>query len=441
MGRQTGPNLEGASAAASAARPVLVDRRPLDFLHSDFVRKVSETFAAKALTFCFGSAISIFIARALGPSGRGTYATALVLTALGVQFGNFGLHAANTFFIAKDRQLLRQLISNALCVSAGIGTLLAVILVIVAKIWPAALPLHGTELSLALAGIPLGIAYLLLQNLLLGCYQIRNYNQIEVVNRSVNLALLLGAGLVVVMSPSVALSINLVAAAGGIVFCLFALSPDFRLLAPSWQLFLKTFSYGCRAYLTALFGFVVLKADLMVVARILGAKEAGFYSVAVNLSDMMYVLPTTIGGILFPKLAQMTDRNEKWKQTMKVCAIVVALMVALCIIAALASTRLIPLLFGASFHPSIPAFNWLLPGMVCMSLISILSAYVASERIPWSLLWIYAVMGTTDIVINFLWLPRMGITGAAQLSSACYLGCLIGVFLVARSIAAKRIDF
>src|SRR5205823_4774996 len=152
------------------------------WFRSDFIRKVAETLAARGLTFCVGVAISIFTARILGPSGRGIYAAALVVTALGVQFGNFGLHAANTFFVAKDRSLLGRLLANALVVSAGVGIFFALILWIFADLWPAALPLQGTELILSLVGIPFGVAYLLLQNLLLGCYHIRDFNRIEISN-------------------------------------------------------------------------------------------------------------------------------------------------------------------------------------------------------------------------------------------------------------------
>lgn len=431
-------NLGQAAAPAPTAPPVFaasVYRRRL--VGSDFFLKVSETLATRGFTFCVGLAISVFTARALGPSGRGTYAAALVLTTLGVQFGNFGLHAANTFFVAKDRSLLRGLVTNAVLVSGTVAISCALILWSVAEVWPTALPLHGTVLAFALIGIPFGVAYLLLQNLLLGCYQIRDFNRIEIVNRCANLLLLLGLAALVAMTPSVAILASLMAAALGSVLCFVSLVPQLRLPAPSWQLFQKTFSYGCRPYLNAIFGFAVLKADLLLVARILGAREAGFYSVAVNLGDVLYVLPATIGSVLFPKLTRMTSHPEKVSATIKVFAVVGTMMTVLTAIVALSSRYVIPLMYGTQFRASTPAFNWLLPGMVFMALTSVLSAYVASEYIPWAVVWTYAVMSIVDIGVNLLWLPKIGIVGAAQLSSACYLGVLIGLLFVARGIARE----
>jgi len=433
-----GESLGQAAAPATTVPPrfaAAAYRRRL--LGSDFFLKVSETLATRGFTFCVGLAISVFTARALGPAGRGTYATALVLTTLGVQFGNFGLHAANTFFVAKDRSLLRGLVTNAVVVSVVVGVSCALILWAVSKVWPTALPLHGIELAFALIGIPFGVAYLLLQNLLLGCYQIRDFNRIEILNRSTNLLLLLGLAVFVAMTPAMAISASLIAAALGSVLCFVSLVPRLRLAAPSWRLFQKTFSYGCRPYLNAIFGFAVLKADLLLVARILGAREAGFYSVAVNLGDVLYVLPATVGSVLFPKLARMTSHREKVHATIRVFAVVGTMMAVLSVIIALSSRYVIPLMYGAEFRASTPAFNWLLPGMVCMSLTSVLSAYVASEYIPWAVVWTYVAMSVVDIGVNLLWLPKMGIVGAAQLSSACYLGVLIGVLFVARGIARE----
>src|SRR5262245_3497664 len=79
---------------------------------SDFAWKVGETFATRAFLIGAGVAASVLVTRALGPAGRGLYAVAGVLTSIGVQFGNLGLHSANTFFVARDRRLLSRLAGN-----------------------------------------------------------------------------------------------------------------------------------------------------------------------------------------------------------------------------------------------------------------------------------------------------------------------------------------
>src|ERR1700720_2377368 len=127
---------------------------------------IVETYATRILLIAIGLATTVVVSRTLGPSGRGLFAVATAIAAIGVQSGNFGLHASNTYYVAKDRGLLPVLIGNTLIVGLGIGGTAALLAWFLAAMWPALAPLHGILLALALASIPFGLAYLLLQNLL-----------------------------------------------------------------------------------------------------------------------------------------------------------------------------------------------------------------------------------------------------------------------------------
>lgn len=68
---------------------------------SDFIQKGASTFANRILLLGMGLITSVIVARILKPEGRGLYAVTIAITAAGVQFGNFGLHASNTYHAAK----------------------------------------------------------------------------------------------------------------------------------------------------------------------------------------------------------------------------------------------------------------------------------------------------------------------------------------------------
>src|SRR5207237_1657312 len=152
-------------------------------------RSILETYTTRILLIAIGFAMTVIISRTLGPSGRGLFAVAAAIGAIGIQFGNLGLHASNTYYVAKNRELLPVLIGNTLVVSFGIGGTAALFGWILAAIWPKLAPLHGTLLVLALAWIPFGLAYLLLQNLLLGVDQVRTFNGIELASKAIGLVL------------------------------------------------------------------------------------------------------------------------------------------------------------------------------------------------------------------------------------------------------------
>src|SRR5215469_11623696 len=83
----------------------------------DFCRQVAGTYATQISALVLGLLVSIAVARSLGPAGRGEYAVAMAIGTLGVQFGNLGLHASNTFQVATDRRHLPVLLANSLATS------------------------------------------------------------------------------------------------------------------------------------------------------------------------------------------------------------------------------------------------------------------------------------------------------------------------------------
>src|SRR6266550_9140590 len=80
---------------------------------SDFVRKVAETYATQIVLIGLGLLTSVTVARSLGPQGRGFYAVAMAMGLTGVQLGNLGLHASNTYYVAQNRSLLPTLVGDS----------------------------------------------------------------------------------------------------------------------------------------------------------------------------------------------------------------------------------------------------------------------------------------------------------------------------------------
>ena len=73
-------------------------------LNSTFLLNVAETLLTRIVMIPIGLITSVILARVLGPEGRGLYAVAATISAIGEQFGNFGLHASNTYYVARDKK-------------------------------------------------------------------------------------------------------------------------------------------------------------------------------------------------------------------------------------------------------------------------------------------------------------------------------------------------
>ena len=384
-------------------------------------RSIVETYATRILLIAIGFATTVIISRTLGPSGRGLFAVAAAIGAIGIQFGNLGLHASNTYYVAKDRELLPVLVGNTLVVSFGLGGMAALFGWILAATSPNLAPLHGTLLALAFAWIPFGLAYQLLQNLLLGIDEVRAYNAIELASKVIGLALV---GLAV-LSGRVSAEIMFAATMAALVFTLLWVLWKLRDLLHrpvllSLTVFRRHVRLGVKAYLIAFFGFLLMRIDLLMVKYMLGTQAAGYYSISEIMAENMLTLPVVVGTILFPKLSGMTHNKERLHLTRKAAFVTAALMVPVTIIASVLAKPLVQLVFGKSFLPSAAPFIWLMPGSFLLGIETVIVQYLNSLGFPRIIAYAWLLVTALNIVVNLWAIPAYGINGAAIVSTVSY---------------------
>lgn len=409
-------------AAASREQLASLWRRAVA---SDFVRKVAETYLSRIALVVVGLTTSVLVARALGPEGRGVFAVAGAAAAMGVQLGNLGLHTANTYLVGRDRSLLPALVGNTLALSAAAGLGIALLSGAVFAVRPPLAPVGGAILWLALASIPVGLGGLLLQNILLGIQEVRAYNAIEV---GTKLAIVVLFGAIVLFGAATAVTAFatvLLVQAAGVAVAYGRLRRD--LPGPpvlSGSVFKEAAGYGLKSYVSSFLHVLMLRADLLMVKYMLGAEEAGQYSIAAGLADQLYLLPAVIGMILFPKLTALETVKEKWDLTNRVTVVVLCIMVALGGLSVFLAKPVVALLYGRPFLPAATAFVWLVPGLVFYGS-TFSTMFLMSVGQPIGVLYIWFVVVALNLGLNYLVIPVHGIVGAAAVSSVTYTLCFI----------------
>jgi len=389
---------------------------------SDLIQKVVETFSTRVLLIVFSLATSIIVARSLGPEGRGLYALAMTIGLLGIQFTNLGLHSSNTFYVARNPNLLSPLMGNSLLVSfcvGGIGTIVAGLFF---NAFPEIAPIQGPLLLIALAWIPFGLAYLLNQNLMLGIQEMRAFNKLEIFNKAISIILIVVVIFSGWVSPTSLFSTSFLALVICLIWSFNILNKHIaRPIHLSKSLFRKHLPYGIKAYLGSLIGFLLLRVDILMVDRILGKKEVGLYDIAVNMSDMIYLFPMVVSTILFPKLSRITDIKEKWNLSKNTGIVMLIIMAVICIGVAALALPIIHLLYGKPFMGCVPAFIFLIICKFLMAANSIFSTFIASIYVPWTTVPFNLSTLGINIVLNLYWIEKYGIVGAAMSSIVCFL--------------------
>lgn len=397
---------------------------------SDFACKIAETYAVRLILLVIGLITTVITARILGPDGRGLYMVAVTIGAIGIQLGNLGLHASNTYYAAGDKGKLPALLGNTLVISFVLGGVGAVLTWGFSLLLPEIVPIHGALLILALMLIPFGLAYLLFQNLLLGIQEVRIYNIIEIIYKVLTIVLILLLIFINKVSIEAVFSAGLVSL---IIVCALSLRnlkshfPGYP--STSLTLFKETIIYGLKAYLAAFFAFFVLKADILIIQYMLGAEQTGYYSIAVTVAETVYMLPVVIGTILFATLSGMSDGRQKWEYAKKVIYLVSAAMIVITGISVLLARPFIILLFGKTFTASVPAFIWLMPGILMLSINTVFMNYFASIGMPLITVYSPGAASLINIILNINLIPELGIIGASISSTISY-----GVMLILSAV-------
>lgn len=399
---------------------------------SEFVRQVSETYLTRLLLVALGFVNSVLVTRILGPEGRGLLAVANTLSASGVQLGNLGLQSSNTYYVSRDSRKLPVLIGNSLVVT-GACAAAALLAFGLLQLRPELAPIGGILLALTLLAVPAGLASLLLQNLLIGTQQIRTYNTIDLSTRVLAIALVAATAPLGLASPETVFALVLLTVVLGAIWSFVRLKAPLHVsIGWSVETLRACLPYGLRAYFGSLFVFLVLKSDIVLVTYLRDATETGYYAVAAGLADILLMLPTVVGTILFPKLSAAPDLATRWRLVRRVLQVMVPATLAGLLVTFLLAGPLIHLAYGAAFDPSTPAVAWLLPGVGCYAINTILLNFLAACGMPLVVVYGPLLALVLNVAANLWLVPSVGFVGASISSSLAYAAMLVTSVLYIR---------
>jgi O-antigen/teichoic acid export membrane protein len=190
---------------------------------------------------------------------------------------------------------------------------------------------------------------------------------------------------------------------------------------------------GLRAYPPLVFLYLLVKSDVLVLRALRGAEETGIYSIASQIVDVALILPATIGALALPRVIQAARPTAELLRVLRPTAVLVGLVAALLVVF---GHWAIVHIFGRAYEGAYPALLLLLPGLVCLSLQSLLGQYFAARGFPLfvSLYWLLGF--ATNLALNLLLVPRFGFRAAAATSSLGY--ALVFALMLGRFLSDRR---
>ncbi|MBS1868517.1 MAG: oligosaccharide flippase family protein [Actinobacteria bacterium] len=374
--------------------------------------------ATKGLALVLGLVTSVVLARGLGASGRGTLAVAFNMTLLLVQVGTFGITSANPYFVARDPAHVGRIVWNSIAGALALGVLFIGVGLAIRGLFPGVLAgVTWAQAAVGFSAIPAALASGFLQSVLLGQGRMLAYNVTEATWGVLAVVALVAGFAVLDMGVLGALAVLVVQQVAMALTFVVLLAPELRHGArPDLPLARRMMAYSFRIYVATLAAYLVVRIDMLLVNGMLGAAEAGRYTAAVALADGMGMIPVAIGVNLFPRVA----RGGATDTSAEVFRAVGLLFGLLCLISIPFAEVVINVLYGPGFGEAASLFLWLLPGIYCLGMVTILSHHFAGRGFPLEAMLVWFVALAIDIAINLAFLRSHGTAVAAIASSVAY---------------------
>jgi O-antigen/teichoic acid export membrane protein len=364
----------------------------------------------------------LILARALGPSGRGTIAFVVVTALVVGRVVGLGVGEATTVFAAREDRLRGVLLSNLvlfiLC-SALLGASLAIGgLILLGEQRPAGV--GAEELAIIALGI---LATALAESVaafLLGCGRLGRLALVTATASWLYPVLLgviwLSAGLTVASA-----ALAWVAAESFRMLLMLAQSVrGLRVARPDPRLLVESVRFGAKAWIGSMARFLNFRTDQILLGFLASEAALGVYAVAVNASEMLLYLPAATAYALLP-VAARADAAVRTEQTLRAFRSAALVTSGAILLAAALGPLLLPVVFGEPFRASVEPFLWLLPGALGFAATAVFSHALLASSSPGLSSLGPLVSLVVGIGLDLVLIPRYGATGAAAAASTAFL--------------------
>lgn len=177
-------------------------------------------------------------------------------------------------------------------------------------------------------------------------------------------------------------------------------------------------------HLSLFVGFFNARLSLWFLNYFLDEVAIGLFSLAANLIVIFNMISAPIGNVLMPFLSG-ENRKEKEKMFYKYSKINFTSLVLLAVFSFLIANWIIPLFYGEDFRSAALLFQILLPGIIFSTVSRLFAVYIASCNKQVYNLYATILGFIVNFVINYILIKYFGLIGASLASTFTYFASFL----------------
>ena len=386
------------------------------------VKDLASTLSARVASALITIAIQGCLAWFLLPDGRGSYAVCLIFSTLLVYVFSFGSDIAFNFFLSSRKMSLSEAITHSFILVILISLVATTTGYLLLKS-SLSFTRKASQISffLSLAYIPIFLFANIYLQIFTAIYEFRFYSILIILRELNRLIFILFFVLGLALNVNGALLANICSDFIIVIVSLFVYYVKFnlRITKVHFLYFRDLFSYGIRYYLGRLSNILNLQIGTMILAFFATKNDIGLFSVATALTTKVEMIPDAFFAVLFPRISS-SDTGRK--VLVARCARITGLVCGMILLAlGLFAEPVINILFSPAFLGAKPIIRILAIGTAARCGCKIFVPYLLGTGYPGTASVSVAVGVTINVLLMYILLPLLGLTGAAVSVSINYL--------------------
>jgi O-antigen/teichoic acid export membrane protein len=383
-------------------------------------------------------ALSIVVARSLGPAMKGSFDLMTAAAAFAALAFGLGVPIGITLVVAKRPEEARRVPYPAALLSLVIGALTAVVVAAWSELAGGSGSRPGGrsfDEAIAVGALAAITAYTAIaESALIGSRRIGIANLTDLVGR------LLGLGIVIALSTSatpttLVLAVSLGLFVGGAMQTA-ALRPQGWLSRPDVA---ATVRQAVPAYISSGMQLANYRVDLFIVALVWGPIQVGLYAVAGLLAQLVWVLARGGAVALYPLFAVDDDPAVGTRRLAEASRLATVVGIVGSIMLAIAAPALIPVVYGDDFAEAVQPLWLLLPGVALFSPAIVASAFFLGRGTPGKNVITSGIGLIVTVTLDLVLVPRYGMAGAAIASTASYATTAVATLILLQRATGLRL--
>jgi O-antigen/teichoic acid export membrane protein len=186
----------------------------------------------------------------------------------------------------------------------------------------------------------------------------------------------------------------------------------------SWKLFRSMFSRSKYYIVSNLMISIFAQTDRVMLKMMLDETAVGYYSAAVTCAGIGGFVFSAIINSAQPVILECARKSvaSMEKAVTTLYSVIIYLSLGQCVVITLFAEQIIGILYGAEYGPAVNALRLIVWYSAFAHIGSVRNVWILVQWMQKYLIWINFLGAATNVVLNLVLIPSMGINGAALAS-------------------------